>query len=254
MNGESVSPELPSVPPVITRKRSTLKKVLWLLIAVCGAILLLVVGVVVFKDNILKAVAEYNVQSKTGMETRIGDLRLGLTSASLMLKNFQVINPKEYGGAPFFTIPEIYMELDQEDARKGVLHFKELRFNLAEVNVVKNKDGKMNLDYMQEALEKAEVLGKTNSLRLEYKFGGIDKMSVTLRSINYIDLQHPGNNSKTDLGVQNEEAKNIKTEEELNKWAVALMAKVALQQMFNPQPQAKPAGGYQTLLDLFNKK
>jgi hypothetical protein len=254
MNGE-LSPEVSATPPVIVRKRSALKKALWILLAVCGAILFLVVGVVVFKDNILKSVAEYNVHSKTGMETRIGDLRLGLTSASLMLKNFQVINPKEYGGGPFFSVPEIYVELDQDDVRKGVLHFKELRFNLAEVNVVKSKDGKLNLDYIQEALEKAEVIGKTNSLRMEYKFGGIDKMFVTLRSINYTDLQQPGNNSKTDLGIQNEEAKNIKTEEELNQWAVSLMAKVALQQMFNPQPQAKRGGGgYQTLLDLFNKK
>jgi hypothetical protein len=148
------------------------------------------------------------------------------------------------------------VELDPEQASQGLLHFKELRFNLSEVNIVKNKEGKLNLDYMQEALEKADVLGKTNSLGMDYKFGGIDRMSVTVRSINYTDLQQPANSYKTDLAIQNEEVKGIKSEEELNKWAVSLMTKVALQQMFNPQAQGKPGGGLglQSLLELFQKK
>jgi hypothetical protein len=253
MSGEP-NAEVSGAPPVIVRKKSTAKKVLWILITICAVFLLLVGGVVVFRDSILRLVAEYNVQHKTGMETRIGDLRVGLVSPSLMMRDFQVINPKEYGGTPFFSIPEIYVELDPEQASQGLLHFKELRFNLSEVNIVKNKDGKLNLDYIQEALEKANVLGKTNSLRLEYKFSGIDRLCVTLRSINYTDLQQPVNSYKTDLGIQDEKAKDIKTEEELNTWAVGLMTKVALQQMFNPQPQVKSGGGIQTLLDLFKKK
>src|SRR4051794_38386224 len=124
MNNEPVVPAAQDAPPVIVRRRSPLKKVLWILVAVCTAFLLLVGGIIVFKDNILKAVAEHNVQSKTGMETKIGDLRLGLTSTSFMMRDFEVINPKEYGGAPFFQIPEIYVELDPDKATQGVLHFK----------------------------------------------------------------------------------------------------------------------------------
>lgn len=242
-------------PPVIRRKKSVLKTMLWVLISLCGAFLLLVAGILYFKDSILRTVTEYNVRRETGMETKIGDFQLGLTSTSLLMKDFQIINPKEFGGSPFFQVPEVYVELDPEKAAQGLLHFKELRFNLAEVNIVKNKDGKLNLDYIQEALEKSEVFRKRKKKspkEEDFKFEAIDRMFLTVRSIKYTDLQEPANSYKTDLGIQNEEVKNIKSEEELNTWAVGMMTKVALQQMFKtPGQEKRSGGGLESLLRLF---
>lgn len=255
MTSEETNAAPPPAPPVIARKRSVLKKLLWVLIALCGGFLVLVGGVLYFKDAILRTVTEYNVRRETGMEAKIGELRLGLTSTSLLMKDFKIINPKEFGGAPFFQVPEVYVELDAEKAAEGRLHFKELRFNLAEVNIVKNKDGKLNLDHIQEALEKSEVFRKRKKKspnEEDFTFEAIDRMFLTVRAIKYTDLQEPANSYKTDLGIQNEEVKNIKSEEDLNKWAVGLMTKIALQEMFKTQGQEKRSGGgLESLLRLF---
>jgi hypothetical protein len=256
MTSEEARPPQPTAAAGVVGKKKLLKKLLWALIALCGGFLILVGGVIYFKDTILRKVTEYNVRSQTGMETRIGEFHLGLTSTSLLMKDFQIVNPKDFGGGAFFRVPEVYVEMDQEKATEGFLYFKELRFHLAEVNIVKNKDGKLNLDHMQEALEKSDVFRrrKTNSPSTDYKFGGIDRMSLTVGTINYTDLQDTNNSYRTDLGIQNVEVKNIKSEEELNTWAVGMMAKIALQEMFKPQPQRKTSGsGWDSVLKLLGK-
>jgi len=65
------------------------------------------------------------------------------------------------------------------------------------------------------------------------QFGGVDKLIVTLGKVNFTDLANPANNTPIDLGVKEEVAKDLKSEEELQNWATALLLRLTIQQSFN---------------------
>ena len=53
---------------------------------------------------------------------------------------------------------------------------------------------------------------------------------VSLGKVNFVDLQQPQNSTQLDLGVKEEVVRNLKTSEELENWATALLLRVMIQQ------------------------
>jgi hypothetical protein len=101
--------------------------------------------------------------------------------------------------------------------------------NLREVNVVQNTNGVTNLELLQKALE--TNISKSVHLHLmTMEFGGVDRLVVSLGKVNFTDLGNPANNAQIDLGVKEEVAKNLKSEEELQNWATALLLRLTIQQ------------------------
>jgi hypothetical protein len=244
-------------PPQLGRaagKRKFLKRLLFWLVGVCSLILLLIAGVVLFKDAIIRVFAERRIKQRTGLEVHIGEISLGLRSSSLLIRNFRIYNSKEFGGTVFLHVPEIYMAMDPEKTATGLLRFKELRFNLSELNVVRNRKGELNIESIERAVAADSNENEAAAARLRYKFGGIDKMVLSLRTIRFTDMQQPRNNYETDLGIQNEEAKNIKNEEELKAWAILLAVRIAVQEKYKAAERPRSRVGAQTLLELLKAR
>ena len=110
--------------------------------------LLAVVLVVVFflsLDTILRVVIEHNIRAQTGMDAQIGKFTLGLTAPTITIKDFKLFNPPSFGGTPFLDIKEIHAEYDRTALAKSELHVTLLRFNLGELDIVKNQAGQTNI-------------------------------------------------------------------------------------------------------------
>ena len=224
-----------------------MKRVLFWVIGLCSLLLFLILGVFFFRDGIIRIVTEFTIERQTGLKASIGEMRLRPASSSLLIKNFRIYNPKEFGGSVLLDIPEIYMGFDPNKGSNAAVSFKELRFHLAELNVVKNRKGELNLDSIKDAVG-------VDARELDHKFGGIDKMVVTLRTIRFTDMQEPRNNYETDLGVQAEEAKNLKNEDELKAWAVLLAVRIAVQEKFKAEGKPRGKVGAQSLLELLKTR
>jgi uncharacterized protein involved in outer membrane biogenesis len=188
-----------------------------------GALLLLAVLVVVFflsLDTILRVTAEHRIRAQTGLDVEIGKFHLGLLEPVVTIRDLKIHNPPAFGGTPFLNIPEIHVEYDRDALLKNRIHLTLLRFNLGELDIVRNEAGQTNLFALGIALPKKGATGGDRQLK-EFKqrtgldFQGIDVLNVSVGTARFIDLKDPSNNREQKIGIDNLVVKNVKTPADL---------------------------------------
>jgi len=195
-------------------------------------LVILVVAFVLSLDSILRAVAEHNLRSNTGMYAEIGKFHLGLTEPVITIKDLKIYNAPEFGGAPFLSIPEIHVEYDRDALRRGQLHLTLMRFNLGELDIVKNEAGRTNLFALGLALpakgaKESSADDAANPLheftrRTGLKFSQIDVLNVSVGKFQYIDLKDPRNDREQKVDIENAPIRNVKSVADLAGLAVLL--------------------------------
>src|SRR6185503_15211466 len=153
---------------------------------VCLGVFLLLLTAFLFKDAIIKSIAERRLSAETGLVVRIGSMKVGLWSGSVDLKDLKVYSPPGFGNAPLLYVPETGCVFKLRAGKPRQLHFNELKFHLAELNAIRNKSGVLNLAVAQESILKA-----LKKRKLQFDFGGIDRLELTLENVNYTDEQAP---------------------------------------------------------------
>jgi len=198
-----------------------------------GAVLLLVVLAVVLLlslDTILRVVAENRIRAQTGMDAEIGKFHLGLLEPVVSIENLRIFNPPAFGGTPFLNIPEIHVEYDRDALVKNKIHLTLMRFNLGELDIVRNEAGQTNLFALGLALPQKGAAGGGDRQLKEFQqrtgldFQGIDALNVSVGTARFIDLKDPRNNREQKIGIDNLVMKNVKTPADL----AGLMVLVAL--------------------------
>ena len=196
-----------------------------------GLLVLAVVLAVVFflsLDSILRVVIQHNIRAQTGMEAEIGKFHLGLLEPVVDIKNLQLFNSADFGGTPFLSIPEIHVEYDRAALAKNQIHITLLRFNLGELDIVKNEAGQTNLFALGLPVPTQKNLAqgsKINGLpdfkkQTGLDFQGIDVLNVSVGTAKYIDLKDQKNNREQNIGIENQIVNNVKTPADLAGLAV----------------------------------
>src|SRR4051812_33444689 len=80
-----------------------------IVLAIVAVVLLLM-----FKDTILRKIAEHQIRAETGMDVKIGRLSSSLFSPDVTIENFKLYNTPEFGGTEFLIIPELHIEFDAD--------------------------------------------------------------------------------------------------------------------------------------------
>jgi len=186
-------------------------------------ILVIVLGValLLLKDLILKSVAEARIRAETGLETRIGRFETSFFSPTVTIADFILYNAAEFGGSPLVDVPELHLEMDRDALARRELHFRLVRFNLAEVNVVQNQDGKTNLEMLQERQKK--------NPQAELTFTGIDTLNLTVGKLRFTHMKQPGQAREINLNLRNEVVTNVHSAADLT----GVLVKIVLQQGTN---------------------
>ncbi len=172
-------------------------------------LVVLFVAVVLLFDTIVTSLAESRIRSATGLDVKIGKLDIGVIHPKLALENFKLYNAAEFGGAPLIDLPELHLEYDREALSAGKLRLKLVRFNLAELNLVKSQAGRTNIMDLFTRLQAAN-LRKTNGTPVE--FAGVDTLNLTLGKIIQTDLSQSSPPREFDFRVKNQIITDLKTE------------------------------------------
>ncbi len=212
-------------------------------------IVLAVVGVLL-KDVIAKSLAERNLRDTTGLDARISKLEIGLGTPTVNLEGLKLYNTAEFGGGTFLDLPELRVEYVPEDVRSGKLRFKTVRLHLSEVHIVKNKNGKTNIEMLEKETKKKSSGQKDKTDKPGVDFGGIDTLYLTVGKIRITDERDPRNNDVIDIGLKDEVGRNLKTEAEITQWFQMVMLKRALATALS-EPQASRGERMQKLLRVF---
>lgn len=177
----------------------------WLFILVL-LVVGLVVGVLLSKDAMLKALIEQQIREQTGMDASIGKLSLGLLTPVVTIEDLKLRNTPAFGGTPFLDIRELHVEYDRDALAQRKLKITLLRLNLEELTVVRNGDGTTNISAL-----KAQSSSGPTKLTGDIEFKGVDVLNLSLGKIQLIDLKDPRNNRLRNVNLQNQVFHNIRT-------------------------------------------
>jgi len=216
-------------------------------------VFLAAIAVLLLKDSFAKSLAEKNLRDATGMDARISRLEVGLLTPTVNLEGLKIYNTPEFGGGTFLDLPELRVEYEPGDIRGGKLHFKSVRLNLAEVDIVKNKEGKLNTDALEKEAKKKTNGEKKKTDKPGVDFGGVDTVYLSIGKMRVIDLANPANNQEVTVGIKNEIGHNLHTEAEVAAWFQLAIMKAALQQAFQT-PRSTNTAALGNLFNFFQTK
>jgi uncharacterized protein involved in outer membrane biogenesis len=113
-------------------------------IVVIGVLALVVLGVI--KNSIFQSVLTSVLSGAAHVPVRVGSVDLSFLSASIRLKNLQVHNPSGFPGRLMIDVPQVFIDFEPAELFQGRAHFKEVRLELKEMTVIRDKNGRLNVD------------------------------------------------------------------------------------------------------------
>ncbi|MGD1085041.1 MAG: hypothetical protein ABSA47_09870 [Verrucomicrobiota bacterium] len=183
-------------------------------------VVVLLVAAVLLLNTIVKEFVQRRLRSETGMDVRIGKIDIGLATPTIAIENFKIYNSPQFGGSPFLDIPEIFVEYDRDAIRAGKLHLKLVRVDLAEIDIVQDKDGRLNILSIKEKSDTAKAALAGQSSKME--FTGIDTLNLTFQRLRVSNLAAPAEAEEVDFGLTNQVFTNIQSEKDLDGLAVVM--------------------------------
>ena len=199
----------------------------WLLKWLFRLFLLAVVSIVILLlslNSILRVWAEHRIRAQTGMDAEIGRFSLGLIEPTVTIQNLKLYNPPSFGGTPFLDIPEIHAEYDRAALARHEIHLTLLRFNLGELDIVKNEAGRTNifsLGVTWSTKKSGAGNGAANfKKQTGFEFKSIDVLNVSVGTAKFIDLKDQRLNRAQEIGIENCVIKNVKSQADLAGLAV----------------------------------
>jgi uncharacterized protein involved in outer membrane biogenesis len=200
------------------------KWLLWIFLSVVALAVVVLVVLLLTYNSFIRMVMERSIRAQTGMKAEIGSVDVALMSPTLEIKNFKLFNSPDFNSTPFFIIPEIYVEYDRDALKRRELHVTQMRFNLGELDIVKNQAGQTNIFLAGIKLPSKKSSGGgggNNQVAADFQrqtgieFKGIDELKVSIGTVKFIDLQDPHNSREQDIGIEDCVIKNVKSPTDL---------------------------------------
>lgn len=184
------------------------KRYLILIIILC-VFLVLIIG----KNMVIKHVLAGGVKTLTGLKMHIDKTDVGVFSTKIALEGLTLYNPKDFPDKVMIEMPELYVDYDLGAMFKKNVHLSELRINLKEFVVVRNKDGSLNLDSLKVVKETKQESAQPDKKVKKAKPDGsfqIDVMSLKIDKVIFKDYSVGDKPKITEYPVKiNEKFTNI---------------------------------------------
>lgn len=186
-------------------------RILFILVLILGALFLL-------KDIIVKNAVTVGTQAVTGMKLDIERLNLSVSKALIDIQGIKLHNPGHYPDPVMVNIPSVYVDVDLQKAIKGNIHVEALKLYLKEFIIVKNKNGKVNINEL-----KAVADSKSKGDKPAAKDGGpekkgeapkitVDSLHLRLDKVIYKDYSQGGEPVVKEYNINlDENHENIKS-------------------------------------------
>ncbi|MGB2662170.1 MAG: hypothetical protein WBD04_07290, partial [Candidatus Omnitrophota bacterium] len=191
------------------------KKVIYIVVGILVAFLILSVA----KDHIIKISVEQGVSVVTGMRLSIKSFQFGIIRSFVDIRGMKLFNPKGFRDRVMLDMPEIYVRYDPVSIFKREFHLYDMKIDLKELVVVKDEEGRLNLNALQVGREKKAQRkpGKFELTKLR-----IDNLELKADKVIYKDYSKGGSPVVKTYNVGlNERYKNVNNLEALVSLVIA---------------------------------
>lgn len=174
--------------------------ILWVL----GGILILSIA----KDVIIQSIVSGVLSKALNVPISIGSTQVNPFSGSATIRSLRIQNPKNFKDRTMLDMPLIHVQADLSTIGKERLHIQEVRLNLKELIVCKNKDGRVNLQTLKQGMSSgSEKKNKSKSVLFQ-----IDRLDLTIDKVIYRDYSVGGDKPQEtvfELGLKNRIFTNV---------------------------------------------
>ncbi len=212
----------------------------------------IVVGLSVAKNGLTQAILTSAVSKAAHVPVRIGGVNLSFLSASIRIKNLQLSNPAGFPERLMVDVPQIFIDFDPGALFKGRAHFEEVKLDLKELIVIKNKEGKTNVESVKpskqekrESDQKAKSAGGGKATKLH-----IDKLSLSIGRVVYRDYSLGGKPTEEifDVNIKDREFRDIEDPAQVVSLVMfEALTKTSLSRLANLDIDSFKEGGIQAL-------
>ncbi|HXV18790.1 MAG TPA: hypothetical protein VD883_01800, partial [Candidatus Omnitrophota bacterium] len=116
--------------------------------------ILLVLSLV--KNGAGDALMETALSKAARVPVRISGTSISFLKSSIRFSGIKFLNPRGFHEKNMLTTGKVLIDFDPSALWQGRAHFEEVRFELKELVVIKNKEGKLNVDAMKPPKGKAK--------------------------------------------------------------------------------------------------
>ncbi|OGX27619.1 MAG: hypothetical protein A2787_09505 [Omnitrophica WOR_2 bacterium RIFCSPHIGHO2_01_FULL_48_9] len=169
----------------------------------------------IIKDFVLKTVITSVGSNVLGAKLTMGGLSVGLLTQKVDIRDLRIYNPAGFPEGTLIDVPQVRVDYDLSALAGGRLHLPLVIFDLKEATIVKNKEGKLNVD----SLKVMEEAGKKEAKKTAQELPGIqiDVMKLNLGKVVFKDYSKgdPPAISVYDVHVKDKTFKNINSVQQL---------------------------------------
>ncbi|MFH1854211.1 MAG: AsmA family protein [Candidatus Omnitrophota bacterium] len=184
-------------------------------------LIVLIAVAAIARDLVIKKFVENIVLVTTGMKMDIGKLKVSVPKTFISIRDMTILNPEGFNDKTMLSMPEIYVDYELLPLLKKKVRLQELRINLKEFVIVKNSNGKTNLEFLKNLKEKnRKETGqkeKSGSPKMD-----IDRLSLRIGKVIYKDYSGGGKPVVSEYNINiDSNYKNVKNPEEIIQIIVA---------------------------------
>jgi len=179
-------------------------------------------AMVLFKDSIIKQVIVTAASGVMGTKMEIDSFSTSFTKQKVRIEGFRVYNPKNFPEGILLDIKSVGVEFDLGMVFQGKIHMPYVEFDLNELNIVKNKDGDVNITSLKISQEKKKDESQKKEKPSEDKKKSDLKFQIDLVSLNINKIVHTDHSVGVvpvvkvyDVNLKNKEYRNITSPEQL---------------------------------------
>jgi len=124
--------------------------------------IIILLGLGIAKDQIVKTVVTVATSQITGAPVGIDRFSLGVFKRSVRISGFKIFNPSGFPKGILVELPKINVDYSLGSLLSGKLHLLNVEVELKEIGLIKNKDGKLNVDSLK-IVKESKKKGKASA-------------------------------------------------------------------------------------------
>lgn len=152
---------------------------------------LLVVGLLLARNLVAKVAVVQGVKAATGLAVKVGGMDLGLLGTHFGARQVTVLNPAGFPEPLMVALPELYVDYRLGSFLKGQPHLEAVRLHLAELVIIRNADGQVNINSLRPVQEQQQEAKAGAPARQAPPTIRIDRLDVKLGQVIFKDYTQP---------------------------------------------------------------
>jgi len=143
------------------------------------------------KDLLVRSRIERAVRGSCGLPFFISDCSVSVLNTDLRVKDMVILNPANYQDKVMLEIAQIYADIDASTLLKRKHNLKDLRIDVREINIIKNKEGEFNLNSLT-VVKASETSKKARDIsQVEMPKINIESFELKVKKVTFKDYSQP---------------------------------------------------------------